>query len=68
MPPRRRRTKIARAAERIALGAVMGAVAFVLERRLLRAIRGRGESPHHRDRSDVDLSVASKDVDDQSGR
>lgn len=56
---------MARAIERVALGAVMGAIAFVLERRLLKSVRGRGHSkqPDKRERGDVALSVASKDVD-----
>jgi hypothetical protein len=38
---RRRQSKVGRWIERVALGAVMGAVAFVVERRLLKVIRRR---------------------------
>ncbi len=50
--------------ERAALGAIMGIVAFVVERRLLKAIRRRGETterpppPHG-----AELSSAPQDVD-----
>jgi hypothetical protein len=50
--------------ERVALGAIMGAVAFVVERRLLKLLRRRGEAepgkaqPGRR----VELSTAPEDV------
>lgn len=36
--------RVARAVERVALGAVMTVVAFVVERRLMKAIRKRGDA------------------------
>lgn len=57
------RRRFGRTFERVALGAVMGAIAFVLERRLLKAVRGRGDTSSTRDRGDVDLAVSPKDVD-----
>jgi hypothetical protein len=56
-PTRRRR--VIRWVERAALGAVMGAIAFVLERRLLRARRRRGR--HGADEG-ADLSVAGSEA------
>lgn len=57
---------MARAFERVALGAIMSVVAFVLERRLLKALRRRGEKPDRTVSSDVELSAAPENVDDQS--
>ena len=51
--------------ERAALGGIMTVAALVVERRLLKALRGRGEDP--RDASiaptDVELSAPAQDVD-----
>jgi hypothetical protein len=50
----------------------MGAVAFVVERRLLKVIRRRGreeeqpESPRRRGRQDVELAPTPQQVDDQA--
>ncbi|MGH2545487.1 MAG: serine/threonine-protein kinase [Actinomycetota bacterium] len=53
--------------ERAALGAIMGVVAFVVERRLRKAIRRRGEGPPETPRTapttDAELSAAPQDVD-----
>jgi hypothetical protein len=50
--------------ERAALGAIMGAVAFVVERRLRRALRGRDEDAAAAlPGRDVELSATPKDVD-----
>jgi hypothetical protein len=43
--------------ERVALGAIMGAVAFVAERRLMKAMHKRGEEPR-KTRRTVELSPA----------
>jgi hypothetical protein len=63
---RKRQTRAFRWFERAALGAVMGGIAFVLERRLLRS-RGKGKAPKE-DPSDLELAVPAQDVDDQTGR
>jgi hypothetical protein len=66
--------RFARWLERVALGAVMGAVAFVVERRLLRVIRGRdrdereiprGTGRTHPPDRGAELALASEQVDDQ---
>jgi hypothetical protein len=54
--------------ERVALGAIMSVVAFVLERRLLKAFRKRGEEPERTVSRDVELSAAPENVDDQPTR
>lgn len=66
MPRGKRRNRFGRTFERVALGAVMGAIALVLERRLLRAVRGRGDASR-RNPADANLAVASKDVEHQAG-
>ena len=40
-----RRRRVARWFERAVLGAVMSVIAFVIERRVLKAIRNKGEAP-----------------------
>jgi flagellar biosynthesis/type III secretory pathway M-ring protein FliF/YscJ len=40
-----RRRRFARWFERVVLGAVMSVIAFVIERRVLKAIRAKGEEP-----------------------
>ena len=40
-----RRRRVARWIERALLGSVMSVIAFVIERRVLKAIREKGESP-----------------------
>jgi hypothetical protein len=40
-----RRRRVARWIERAVLGSVMSVIAFVIERRVLKAIREKGESP-----------------------
>jgi len=63
---RKRHSRAFRWFERVALGAVMGGIAFVLERRLLRS-RGRGKAPKE-DPADLGLAVPAQDVDEQAGR
>lgn len=58
----------ARAAERVALGAIMTAVAFVVERRLMKVLRRRGQEASRSgdrpaDREDVELTVSPEQVD-----
>lgn len=48
--------------ERAALGAIMTVVAVVAERRLLKALRRRGEEPGPATTSDAELSTAPQDV------
>jgi flagellar biosynthesis/type III secretory pathway M-ring protein FliF/YscJ len=62
---------VARWIERLALGAVMGAVAFIAERRLVKAIRRRDQkadqAPRRRSgRHDLELALPSEEVDDQA--
>lgn len=52
--------------ERVALGAIMGAVAFVAERRLMKVIRRRGQRPPGSSDETVELSTARpQQVDEQ---
>ena len=60
--------RISRWFERVALGVIMSVVAFILERRLLKALRRRGEEPERKISRDVELSAAPENVDDQSSR
>ena len=64
---RKRHSRAFRWFERVALGAVMGGIAFVLERRLLRS-RGRGRPVPKEDPEGLELAVPAQDVDDQAGR
>lgn len=52
--------------ERVALGAIMGAVAFVVERRLLKLLRGRDQAGPSSSPSGgrAELSAAPEDVAD----
>jgi hypothetical protein len=61
----RRRSRVGRWFERIALGAIMGAVAFVAERRLMKAMRRRGEEPRGTPGETVELSTAAPEQVDQ---
>ena len=61
----RRRSRVGRWFERIALGAIMGAVAFVAERRLMKAMRRRGEEPKATAGESVELSTAAPEQIDQ---
>ncbi len=59
-----RRRRITTWMERATLGAIMGVVAFVVERRLRKAIRRRGEaSPPRTPTADAELSAAPENVD-----
>jgi hypothetical protein len=51
-------------AERVALGAIMSAVAFVVERRLLKLLRRRGETVPAGDQLGrrAELSASSEDI------
>jgi hypothetical protein len=49
--------------ERAALGAIMTVVAVVVERRLLKSIRRRGEEPRPATANEAELSAAPQDVD-----
>jgi HAMP domain-containing protein len=49
--------------ERVALGAIMGAVAFVVERRLLKAIRRKGDTERRTDSGKLELAVTAEQVD-----
>jgi flagellar biosynthesis/type III secretory pathway M-ring protein FliF/YscJ len=51
--------------ERVALGVIMGAVAFVAERRLMKAMRRRGEEPRKAQGETVELSTAAPEQVDQ---
>jgi hypothetical protein len=52
--------------ERVALGAIMGTVVFVVERRLMKLIRKRDDQPPGPDRSStVELGPATKQVEQQ---
>lgn len=61
----RRRSRVGRWFERIALGAIMGAVALVAERRLMKAMRRRGEEPRGSSGESVELSTAAPEQVDQ---
>jgi hypothetical protein len=50
--------------ERVALGAIMGAVAFVAERRLMKALRKRGEEPRTARRTVELLPARPEQVDE----
>jgi hypothetical protein len=60
----RRRSRIGRWFERVALGAIMGGVAFVVERRLVKTIRRRAAGRGAADRGvDAELTAAPEQVD-----
>ena len=46
-----RRRRVARWFERAILGSVMSVIAFVIERRVLKAIRAKGQEPAEADRT-----------------
>jgi hypothetical protein len=50
--------------ERVALGAIMGMVAFVVERRLAKVLRRRGEDERGAAEDDVELTVAPEQVEE----
>jgi hypothetical protein len=56
---------MARRLERAALGAIMGVVAFVVERRLLKTLRKRGEPQAPDERSRLELAGPTEEVQDQ---
>ncbi|HEX2025509.1 MAG TPA: hypothetical protein VHH92_03845, partial [Actinomycetota bacterium] len=60
---RRRRSRLARWFERVALGAIMGGVAFVVERRLMKAIRRRGTEGAPPGGGEAELTTAPEQVD-----
>jgi hypothetical protein len=60
---------VARWFERAALGAIMGTVAFVVERRLMKLIRKRGDQPQGSEQSKtVELGPATEKVEQQAHR
>jgi hypothetical protein len=60
---------VARWFERAALGAIMGTVAFVVERRLMKLIRKRGDQTQESDRSKTaELEPATEQVEQQPQR
>jgi HAMP domain-containing protein len=59
----RRRSTVGKWVERVALGAIMGAVAFVVERRLLKAIRRKGDTERRTDSGKLELAVTAEQVD-----
>jgi hypothetical protein len=54
--------------ERVALGTVIGAVAFVVERRLLKALRRRGDDTSTPTDPGGELTTAPEQVDQQPQR
>jgi hypothetical protein len=50
------------------LGAVMSAAAFLIERRLLKAVRARGERDRQGDRATGGLAAGPEDVDQEPER
>ena len=61
---RKPQARISRWFERVALGAIMGLVAFVVERRLAKALRRRGEgTSEDADQLEAELSAAPQDID-----
>jgi hypothetical protein len=61
--PRKPQGGFSRWFERVALSAIMGVVAFVVERRLSKALRRRGEEGAASE-EDVQLTVAPEQVDE----
>jgi hypothetical protein len=60
----RRRSRLGLWFERVALGAIMGGVALVVERRLVKAIRRRGAEGESREGGgDAELATAPEQVD-----
>jgi hypothetical protein len=51
--------------ERVALGAIMGTVVFVVERRLMKLIRKRDDQPPGDRSSTVELGPATEQVEQQ---
>jgi hypothetical protein len=63
----KRRSRAGRWVERLALGTIMGAVAFVVERRLIKALGRRGDETTAPETSE-ELTTAPKQVDKQPQR
>lgn len=53
--------------ERVALGALMGGVAWLVERRMMKVLKRRGEEPPAGRRPRVELSAATEQVEQQTG-
>jgi hypothetical protein len=68
MAPRAKQRRVRRVLERVVLGGVMSAAAFVIERRLLKAVRAKGERDHLRDQAAGGLTAAPKEVEQQPER
>jgi hypothetical protein len=68
MASRAKSRRVRKVLERVVLGGVMSAAAFVIERRLLKAVRAKGERDHLRDQAAGGLTAAPKEVDQQPER
>ena len=58
-----RRRRVARWFERAVLGSVMSVIAFVIERRVLKAIRTKGETPPQQHVHKGELATAPPNTD-----
>lgn len=52
----------------MALGTIMGVVAWVVERRMVKVLKRRGEEPQAGGNPGVELSTTPEQVDDQTDR
>jgi len=71
MAQRRRKPqgKLGRWFERVALGTIMGAVAWLVERRMMKVLKRRGDEPEAPGGSPrAELSTTTEQVEDQAGR
>jgi hypothetical protein len=65
----RRRSRAGRWFERVALGAIMGAVALVVERRLMKALNRKGEASDATMKAgELELAPTPEQVDQQTDR
>jgi hypothetical protein len=63
-----KRRRVRRLIERVVLGAVMSAAAFVIERRLLKAVRARGERDRRGNRGTGGLAASPEEVEQEPER
>jgi hypothetical protein len=64
-----RRSRVGRWFERVALGAIMGAVAFVVERRLMKTLNRKGEASDATLKAgELELAPTPEQVDQQTDR
>jgi hypothetical protein len=68
MAPRAKRRRVRRVLERVVLGGVMSAAAFVIERRLLKAVRSKGERDRSRNGASGGLTAGPQEVEQQPER